>query len=163
MGPIRCPATSVEDYHSTFRNIPEERGSRQLRGGSLKSQLQSAQAPSVNFKTVVVLTPGTASVSPSPLGQLQNRRGPHLRLSFSQPKSPRSASKPSWSSPQAQLQSAQVPSVSFKTVVVLTSGTAFFKGALLRNFNKTFVPEPLITRVKQLEDIFSIVRTNFRT
>ena len=99
MGPIRCPATSVEDYHSTFRNIPEERGSRQLRGGSLKSQLQSAQAPSVNFKTVVVLTSGTAS----------------------------------------------------------------FKGALLQNFNKTFVPEPLITRVKQLEDIFSIVRTNFCT
>jgi hypothetical protein len=24
MGPIRCPETSVNDYHSTLRNIPEE-------------------------------------------------------------------------------------------------------------------------------------------
>jgi hypothetical protein len=23
MGPINCPETSVKDYHSTFRNIPE--------------------------------------------------------------------------------------------------------------------------------------------
>jgi hypothetical protein len=28
MGPIRCPETSVQDYHSTLRNIPEERRSR---------------------------------------------------------------------------------------------------------------------------------------
>jgi hypothetical protein len=27
MGPIRCPETSVKDYHSTLRNIPEERRS----------------------------------------------------------------------------------------------------------------------------------------
>jgi hypothetical protein len=27
MGPIRCPETSVKDYHSTLRNMPEERGS----------------------------------------------------------------------------------------------------------------------------------------
>jgi hypothetical protein len=25
MGPIRCPETSVKDYHSTLRDIPEER------------------------------------------------------------------------------------------------------------------------------------------
>jgi hypothetical protein len=36
MGPIRCPETSVKDYHSTLRNTPEERRSRQHRGGSLK-------------------------------------------------------------------------------------------------------------------------------
>jgi hypothetical protein len=37
MGPIRCPETSVSNYHTTQRNIPEERRSRQRRGGSLKS------------------------------------------------------------------------------------------------------------------------------
>jgi hypothetical protein len=37
MGPIRCPETSVNNYHATPRNIPEERGSHQRRGGSLKS------------------------------------------------------------------------------------------------------------------------------
>jgi hypothetical protein len=35
-GPIRCPETSVKDYHSTLHNIPEERRSHQHRGGSLK-------------------------------------------------------------------------------------------------------------------------------
>jgi hypothetical protein len=28
LGPIGCPETSVKDYHSTLRNIPEERGSQ---------------------------------------------------------------------------------------------------------------------------------------
>ena len=37
--PIRCPETSVKDYHITPRNIPEERRSHQHRGGSLKSRL----------------------------------------------------------------------------------------------------------------------------
>jgi len=27
MGPIGCPETSVTNYHSTLRNIPEERRS----------------------------------------------------------------------------------------------------------------------------------------
>jgi hypothetical protein len=39
MGPIRCLETSVKDYHSTLRNIPEERRSQQHRGGSLKSRI----------------------------------------------------------------------------------------------------------------------------
>ena len=38
MGPIRCPETSVNNYHTTPRNIPEERRSYQHRGGSLKSE-----------------------------------------------------------------------------------------------------------------------------
>jgi hypothetical protein len=38
MGPIRCPETSVKDYHSTLRNAPEERRSDQHRDGSLKSR-----------------------------------------------------------------------------------------------------------------------------
>jgi hypothetical protein len=39
MGPIGCPETSVKDYHSTLRNIPEERRYRQHRGGSLRSRM----------------------------------------------------------------------------------------------------------------------------
>ena len=39
MGPIRCPETSVKDYHSTLRNIPKERRSNQHRGGSLKLRI----------------------------------------------------------------------------------------------------------------------------
>jgi hypothetical protein len=38
MGPIRCPETSVKDYHSTLRNTPEEHRSLQHRGRSLKSR-----------------------------------------------------------------------------------------------------------------------------
>jgi hypothetical protein len=40
MGSIRCPETSVKNYHSTLCNIPEERRSHQGGGGSLKSRLQ---------------------------------------------------------------------------------------------------------------------------
>jgi hypothetical protein len=29
MGPIRCPETSVKDYHLTLRNTPEERRSHE--------------------------------------------------------------------------------------------------------------------------------------
>jgi hypothetical protein len=36
-GPNRRPETSVQDYHSTLRNIPDERRSHEHRGGSLKS------------------------------------------------------------------------------------------------------------------------------
>jgi len=37
MGPIGCPETSVSNYHYTLLKSPEERSSRLLRGGSLKS------------------------------------------------------------------------------------------------------------------------------
>jgi hypothetical protein len=43
MGPIRCPKTSVNNYHSTPRNIPEERRSHQRRGGSLKSWVRKVR------------------------------------------------------------------------------------------------------------------------
>jgi hypothetical protein len=36
-GPIRCPETSVKNYHATLRNTPEVRRYRQHRDGSLKS------------------------------------------------------------------------------------------------------------------------------
>jgi hypothetical protein len=39
MGPIRCPETSVKNYHATLRYTPEERSSHQHRDGSLKSRL----------------------------------------------------------------------------------------------------------------------------
>jgi len=37
MGPIGCPETSVRNYQYTLHNVPEERSSHLLRGGSLKS------------------------------------------------------------------------------------------------------------------------------
>jgi len=37
MGPIVFPETSVTNYQSTLRNIPEERRSHLHRGGSRKS------------------------------------------------------------------------------------------------------------------------------
>jgi hypothetical protein len=36
MEPIHCPETSVKDYDSTLRNVPEERRANQHRGGSQK-------------------------------------------------------------------------------------------------------------------------------
>jgi hypothetical protein len=36
-GPTGCPETSIQTYHSTLRNIPEERRSHLHHGGSLKS------------------------------------------------------------------------------------------------------------------------------
>ena len=39
MGPLDCPETSVRNYHSTLRNIPEECRSHLHRGGSLKSRI----------------------------------------------------------------------------------------------------------------------------
>jgi hypothetical protein len=38
MDPIRCPETSVKDYHSTLLNIPEQPRSHKHRGGSLQSR-----------------------------------------------------------------------------------------------------------------------------
>jgi hypothetical protein len=42
VGPIRCPETSVNNYLTTPRNIPEERRSHQHNGGSLKSKILPA-------------------------------------------------------------------------------------------------------------------------
>jgi len=39
MGPLNCPETSVRNYHSTLRHIPEGRRSHLHRGGSLKSRI----------------------------------------------------------------------------------------------------------------------------
>jgi hypothetical protein len=38
VGPTRFPETSVNNYHTTPRNMPEEGTSRQHRGGNLKSR-----------------------------------------------------------------------------------------------------------------------------
>jgi hypothetical protein len=39
MGPISCPETSVNNYHTTPCNYPEDHKFHQHRGGSLKSNL----------------------------------------------------------------------------------------------------------------------------
>ena len=44
-GPLGCPETSVKNYHCTLRNIPEERTSYILRGGSLKSRILPTYLP----------------------------------------------------------------------------------------------------------------------
>jgi hypothetical protein len=55
MGPIGCLETSVQNYHSTLRNTPEERRSHLNRGGSLKSR-QNLCACSLRVpKYVIVL------------------------------------------------------------------------------------------------------------
>jgi hypothetical protein len=41
VGQIRCPETSVKDFHSTLRSTPEERRSHQHRGGNLKPRIIS--------------------------------------------------------------------------------------------------------------------------
>jgi hypothetical protein len=38
MGPIRCPETSVNNYHTTPNNTPEDHTFHQHRGGNLKSR-----------------------------------------------------------------------------------------------------------------------------
>jgi hypothetical protein len=38
IGPIRCPETSVNNYHTKPRNSPEDGRFHQHRGGSLKSK-----------------------------------------------------------------------------------------------------------------------------
>jgi hypothetical protein len=38
VGQKNCPETSIQKYHSTLRNAPEERRSHLQRGGSLKSR-----------------------------------------------------------------------------------------------------------------------------
>jgi hypothetical protein len=43
MGPVGCPETSVQNYHSTLCNIPEERTAHLHRGGSLKSLMDLAK------------------------------------------------------------------------------------------------------------------------
>jgi hypothetical protein len=56
------------------------------------------------------------------------------------------------------------PSVKFETVMILSlsSGLGIFKGDLFPDFQKTVNCELLIMVVQELEDIFSIERTNFR-
>jgi hypothetical protein len=65
MGPIRWPETSVNDYHSTLRNTPEERRSHQHRGGSPKyfseflhqiSKLQRGRSPYTRSRLILGAT-----------------------------------------------------------------------------------------------------------
>jgi hypothetical protein len=47
MGPIGCPETSVQNCHSTLRNIPKEGRPHLHRGGSLKSRNANSTCTSV--------------------------------------------------------------------------------------------------------------------
>jgi hypothetical protein len=49
MGPIRCPETSANNYHTTSCNYPEDNRFHQHRGGSLKSRLYLLLLITVNF------------------------------------------------------------------------------------------------------------------
>ena len=44
VGPIGCPESSVQNYHSTLRNIPEDHRSHLHRGGSLNSRVKACSA-----------------------------------------------------------------------------------------------------------------------
>jgi hypothetical protein len=60
MGPIGCPETSVQNYHSTLRNIPEERRYHLHRGGSLKSDMAKLIVAFRNFANALK---GVVSIS----------------------------------------------------------------------------------------------------
>ena len=49
MGPIRCPETSVRNYHYSLRNNPEERSSHLLRRGSLTLSIIAGLMAHVGF------------------------------------------------------------------------------------------------------------------
>jgi hypothetical protein len=46
---IHCPETSINNYHTTPRNTPEDRRFRQHRGGSLKSRLFTYSSLSIRM------------------------------------------------------------------------------------------------------------------
>jgi hypothetical protein len=50
MGPIGGPETSVQNYRSTLRNIPEERRYHLHRGGNLKSRVANRKIIADNRK-----------------------------------------------------------------------------------------------------------------
>jgi hypothetical protein len=50
MGPIRCPETSVNNYHTTPRNIPEERNLLSANVSTLEGDIPSFKA---QFITVI--------------------------------------------------------------------------------------------------------------
>ena len=56
MGPIRCPETSVKDYHSTLRNNPEER--RSVSHFAAKNVHEHAKECPRNLSTIWAPAPG---------------------------------------------------------------------------------------------------------
>jgi hypothetical protein len=105
MRPIGCTETSVRKCHYSLPNNPEQRSSHILRGGSInhfssnevwrdKDQFISFRTSSYHANILTVpcsvaaascsfqSCPQTASVSPNPNSQLQNRHGLLLKFSF---------------------------------------------------------------------------------
>jgi len=56
MGPICSPEMSVMNYHYSLCNNPEERGSRLLRGGSLKSPMAMTWNKMIGQETLSIAT-----------------------------------------------------------------------------------------------------------
>jgi hypothetical protein len=56
MGQIRSPETSVRNYHYSLCNNPEERGSRLLRSGSLKSPMAMTWNTMIGQETLSIAT-----------------------------------------------------------------------------------------------------------
>jgi hypothetical protein len=92
MGPIGLPETSVQNYHSMLRNIPEECRSCVHCGGSLKSRVSSASELCLPTAATIQLclylrplhTHRTCSKQPlnfSPLGYAQYDRVITVRFS----------------------------------------------------------------------------------
>ena len=52
---IGCPETSVRNYHYSLRNDPEERSSRLLRGGSLKSRISVCPSVCARHKSSSII------------------------------------------------------------------------------------------------------------
>jgi hypothetical protein len=63
MGPIRCPETSVKDYHLTLRNTSAERRSHQHRGGSLKSRMAKNSFNCLTFYRGTAISSAIALIS----------------------------------------------------------------------------------------------------
>jgi hypothetical protein len=65
MGPLGCPETSVQNYHSALRNTPEERRYHVHRGGSVKSVSTFKRSDKQNASAVGVrqlVSPGEGNV-----------------------------------------------------------------------------------------------------
>jgi hypothetical protein len=62
MGPVRCPEMSVNNYHSTPRNIPEENRSDQHRCGSLKSRMLITLPVNVSTCTIYLIHGSTCTI-----------------------------------------------------------------------------------------------------
>jgi hypothetical protein len=73
MGPIRCRETSVNNYHTTPCNVPEEHRSHQHRGGSIKSRVTpSILTHSARFLCIIATDLKGIAIERRKRGRLQS-------------------------------------------------------------------------------------------